>query len=213
LTFPELTIDPDETIARRIVQDLVEGDTEPWPVRFTGLDLVTYDSISLKVRRNDLSGFSRTLVPNGTQAYVEDTTTTFPCADQDGLTVILAVDGGSNQTVTFSGVTTSLSSVLSQLNAQLTEATALDNGSGQLRIRSDSGGENSSVSAPTGTSVFSWDTPVAGTGDAELGYVTWQSTDLIVDRSEGEFEFTLGSTVFTLPRRFPIDLSIRRDLG
>lgn len=107
--------------------------------------------------------------------YVEDTTTTYACADQDGLTVIVAIDGGADQTITFAGATTTLALILSQMNAQLVGASAIDNGSTQPRIVSDTKGTGSSVSNPTGTSLFTSasDAPVAGTGDvANIDAVT-----------------------------------------
>lgn len=214
MTFPTMTIDSEETISRRIVWPLVAGDTGPdLNVSFTGLDLADYDSITMNVRHEDLGVLSRTVTPDATQAYVDDTTTTYPCADQDGLTVVVTIDGGSAQTATFSGATTTLASILSQLNTQLTGATALDNGSGQLRIESDTSGTEGSVSAPTGTSVFTWDTPMAGTGDATLGTVQWQSGDLVEGAHTAEFEFVVGSENFTLPRKYPVELSVRRAVG
>jgi hypothetical protein len=105
---------------------------------------------------------------NAASGYVEDTTTTYPCADQDGLTVIIAVDGGSNQTCTFSGVTTSLASIMAQMNAQFEGVHVEDNGSTQPRIISDTEGTGSTISDPTGTGLFvtNSDAPVDGTGDA-----------------------------------------------
>jgi hypothetical protein len=105
---------------------------------------------------------------NAASGYVEDTTTTYPCADQDGLTVIIAVDGGSNQTCTFSGVTTSLAGIMAQMNAAFEGVHVEDNGSTQPRIISDTEGTGSTISDPTGTGLFVTNSaaPVAGTGDA-----------------------------------------------
>lgn len=116
--------------------------------------------------------------------YVEDTTTTYPCADQDGLTVICAIDGGAAQTVTFAGATTTLALILSQMNAQLIGASAVDNGSGQPRIVSDTKGTGSTVSDPTGTSLFTSasDAPVVGTGDAvNIAAVTATEVKTVVE--------------------------------
>jgi len=101
--------------------------------------------------------------------YVEDTTTVYACADQDGLTIILTVDGGASQTITFAGATTTLVSILQQMNAQLVGASAVDNGAGQPRIQSDTQGTGSLISNPTGTSLFTSasNAPVVGTGDAD----------------------------------------------
>lgn len=105
---------------------------------------------------------------NAASGYVEDTTTTYPCADQAGLTVIIAVDGGSNQTCTFSGVTTSLASIMAQMNAAFEGVQVVDNGSTQPKIISDTEGTGSTISNPTGTGLFvtNSDAPVDGTGDA-----------------------------------------------
>lgn len=109
-----------------------------------------------------------TITFNAAAGYVEDTTTTYPCADQDGLTVVIEVDGGDAQTVTFAGVTTSLASIMAQMNAQLEGVSVQDNGSGQPRITSDTEGTGSVISDPTGTALFvtNSDAPVDGTGDA-----------------------------------------------
>ena len=126
--------------------DLAAGDTIVVDVDNVGDATVTWDAAA---------------------GYVDDTTTTYPCADQDGLTVIIAIDGGADQTVTYSGATTTLALILSQMNAQLVGASAIDNGSTQPRIQSDTKGTGGTVSNPTGTSLFTSasDAPVAGTGD------------------------------------------------
>jgi len=109
-----------------------------------------------------------TVTFNAAAGYVEDTTTTYPCADQDGLTVIISVDGGDAQTCTFSGATTTLASILAQMNAAFEGVKVIDNGSGQPKIISDTEGTGSTISDPTGTGLFvtNSDAPVAGTGDA-----------------------------------------------
>jgi hypothetical protein len=126
--------------------DLAAGDTMVVDVDNVGNATATFDA---------------------TAGYVEDTTTTYPCADQDGKTVILSVDGGDAQTVTFSGTTTSLASIMAQMNAQLVGCYVVDNGSTQPKIVSDSLGTGSTISDPTGTSLFTTnsDAPVDGTGD------------------------------------------------
>ncbi len=136
--------------------------------------------------------------------YVDDTTTTYPCADQDGLTVIVAIDGGDNQTITFSGATTTLASILAQMNAQLVGASAVDNGSTQPRIRSDSQGTGSTVSNPTGTSLFTSasDAPVAGTGDVvSIDAVTAAEVETVIE-ADSTAEITVngdGSITITSP--------------
>ena len=51
--------------------------------------------------------------------------------------------------------------------------------------------------------------------DAELGWVTWEAGDLTKGRHRAEFEFirTLDSKRFTLPRKSPVILNVREDLG
>jgi hypothetical protein len=54
-------------IPRQIIVDLVEGDDAPdLAVRFLGLDLSEYDSITMHVRRATGAKFSRAVTPNGT---------------------------------------------------------------------------------------------------------------------------------------------------
>jgi len=118
------------------------------------------------------------------EGYVEDTTTTYPCADQDGLTIILALNGGSSQTITFAGATTTLASILAQINDQLVGGRAIDNGSTQPRIVSDMQGTDSAVSVATGTGLFvtNQDAPVAGTGDvANISAVTAAEIETIIE--------------------------------
>ena len=95
--------------------------------------------------------------------YIDDTST-YDVADQDGLTLLVTVDGGTQQTVTFSGATTTLVSVVNQINAQVSGVKVYANG-GQVRIESDKKGTDSSVSIDGGTSTLTWDVAVAGTGD------------------------------------------------
>ena len=47
--------------------------------------------------------------------------------------------------------------------------------------------------------------------DAELGTVTWTAGDLVRGEHTAEFEFTAGSNVFTVPRRYKVALSVRAD--
>jgi len=50
--------------------------------------------------------------------------------------------------------------------------------------------------------------------DPELGTVAWQAGDLVRGRHRAEFEFTRisDSKKFTLPRRYPAYLNVRKDL-
>ncbi len=53
-------------IRREITIYLVEGDTGPdLPIRFTDLDLANYDSITMNVKREDCSRFSKIVTPVG----------------------------------------------------------------------------------------------------------------------------------------------------
>lgn len=102
--------------------------------------------------------------------YQQDTTV-YPVADQDGLSVIISIDGAS-QTVTFSGATTTAAGVINQMNAQLVGAYAVDN-AGHVRVVSDTKGTASTVLRTGGTSALTWAAAVAGTGDvADITAVT-----------------------------------------
>lgn len=105
-------------------------------------------------------------VAGATAGSVADTTT-YPVADQDGLTEVVSVDGGAEQTVTFSGATTTAAGVAAQMNAQLTGCSVSVVG-GQVVIVSDSVGVSSSIAIGTGTGALAWDTPVDGTGGEGL---------------------------------------------
>ena len=212
MTFPTMVIDPEESISRRIVWPLVEGDTAPvLTVQFTGLVLNDYDSIDLNVRQEDLTEFARAVTPTAVVASVSDTTV-YPVADQDGLTEKVTIDGGAEQTVTFAGVTTSVASVVAQMDSQLTGCSVAEVG-GQAVITTDTRGSTSSVAIGTGTCALTWGTPVAGVGDDEIGTVTWLAGDLVTGLLHGEFEFTIATAIFTLPRKFAIEFSVRESIG
>lgn len=51
--------------------------------------------------------------------------------------------------------------------------------------------------------------------DVELGSVVWGDNDLILGDHQVEFQFTRTSDakIFTLPRRYPVLLRVRGDLG
>ena len=100
-------------------------------------------------------------------------TTSYPVANQDGLTFQVTLDGGTAQTITFSGSTTLAQDVINQVNAQLSGGFAQDNGSGQVQIVSDQQGTGSSVAITAGTSALAWAAAVGGTGDvADISAVT-----------------------------------------
>lgn len=207
----QMIIDPEESIARRIIWPLVEGETEPLLVQFEDLVLNDYDSIKMNMRNEDRSVFVRTVVPTAAAASDTDTTS-YPVADQDGLTEKVTIDSGAEQTVTFSGATTTASSVATQMDAQLTGCSVAVV-AGQVVITTDTRGSASSVAIGAGTGALVWATPVAGVGDDEVGSVTWLSTDLVEGRHQAEFEFTLGTEVFKLPRKFAVEFSVRGEIG
>ena len=82
-----------------------------------------------------------------TAGYLVDTTG-YACADLNGRTTILAIDG-ANQTITFSGVTTSAASVINQINAQIVGAYAVLSVA-NVKIVSDTKGLASSVAHVAG---------------------------------------------------------------
>lgn len=47
--------------------------------------------------------------------------------------------------------------------------------------------------------------------DTELGSVTWLDGDLVRGEHTAEFEFTAGTDVFTVPRRYKVTLFVRAD--
>jgi phage tail sheath protein FI len=99
-------------------------------------------------------------------------TTTYPVADQDTLTEKVTIDGGTEQTVTFSGTTTTAAQIAAQMNAQLTGC-SVDVVGGQVEISSDKKGTASTVVIGTGTCALTWAAPVDGTGDvADISAVT-----------------------------------------
>jgi hypothetical protein len=66
----------------------------------------------------------------------------------------------------------------------------------QMLIRYDTGARLAKTITPDGT-------------DDELGTVTWSSGDLIIGVHKAEFALDTN----TLPKRFPVLLKIRKDLG
>jgi flagellin len=76
-------------------------------------------------------------------------------ADQDTNTLILAVDGGASQTITFAGATTTITDAMTQINTYFTAngigASASLDSDGYLVITSDTTGAGSSVDITGGT--------------------------------------------------------------
>jgi hypothetical protein len=124
-------------------------------------------------------------------------TTTYPVADQDGLTSIITIDGGTAQTVTFSGVTTTAASVAAQMNDQLVGCSVSVVG-GQVQIDSDSQGTGSSVTAAAGTGGLTWAAPVAGTGDVvNIKAVTAAEVETVIE-ADSTAEVTITSGIITI---------------
>ena len=115
-------------------------------------------------------------------AGYQDDTTTYAVADQDGNYIDITIDGGTAQRITFSGVTTSLQSIINQINSALIGGSAEDNGSTQLRVKSDTRGTGSSVSISAGTSGLTFAAAVAGTGDvADISAVTAAEVKTVIE--------------------------------
>jgi len=114
-------------------------------------------------------------------AGYQDDTTTYPVADQNGNNITVQFDGGAVQTVTFSGVTTTLVSVINQINAQIYGGFVVDQG-GQVRVTSDTKGTNSTVLCGVGTSGLTFGSATAGTGDvADILSVTAAEIETVVE--------------------------------
>lgn len=82
----------------------------------------------------------------------------YPTAFTGGETLQVAVDGGSTQTVTFAATDQTLEQVIAAVSAQVTGATASDEG-GELRVESDTIGFQSTLQI------------VGGTGMTKLGHI------------------------------------------
>jgi len=91
-------------------------------------------------------------------------TTTYPVADQDGLTEKVTIDGGVEQTVTFSGAHTTAAQIAASMHAQLLGCSVAVL-STHVVSTSDTKGTGSTVAIGTGTCALTWNAPAAGTGD------------------------------------------------
>lgn len=117
-------------------------------------------------------------------ATIEDTTS-YAVTDQDGLTSIVTLAGGTYdgiaQTVTFSGATTTALLVAAGMNAQLVGCSA-DGSSGQVILTHDDKGTDMGIAVTAGTGNLTWDTPVAGTGDvANINEVTALEIETVIE--------------------------------
>ena len=138
------------------------------------------DTLAIDV--NNVGGATVTF--DATAATITDTTT-YPVADQDGLTSIITLAGGPwagiAQTVTFSGATTTAAGVAAQMNAQLKGCSVAVVG-GQVVITHDGHGTDMNIAAAAGTGALTWGTPVAGTGDvADIDAVTASEVETLVE--------------------------------
>lgn len=112
--------------------------------------------------------------------YVQDTTS-YPVADQDGKTLKLKIDGGAEQTVTFSGAHTTAAQIEASINAQIYGGSVSDVG-GQVRITSDRKGTSSSLEITGGTHGLTWAAATAGTGDvAFIDAVTAAEVETMIE--------------------------------
>ena len=132
-----------------------------------------------------------TVYTGGTAGSITDTTT-YAVADQDGLTSVVTVDGGTAQTVTFSGSTTTAASVASQMNDQLTGCSVVVTG-GQVVITSDSVGVDSSVAVAAGTGALTWAAAVAGAG----GLADQDGLTSVVTLTGGPFDGVAQTVTFS----------------
>jgi hypothetical protein len=102
-------------------------------------------------------------------AGYQDDTTTWPVTDPglNGKSFDITLDGGSAQTISIvdTGDTT-LQEAINQINEQLVGGLAMNNGSDQLRVKSDKKGTGSSVDITVGSSGLTVAAAVPGTGDA-----------------------------------------------
>jgi len=160
------------------------GQTVIVDVNDVGAATATFDAAAATIA-------DTTTYTGGTSGSITDTTT-YAVADQDGLTSIVTVDGGTPQTVTFSGVTTTAASVASQMNAQLSGCSVAVVG-GQVKITSDSVGVDSSVSVAAGTGALTWAAAVAGTG----GLADQDGLTEIVTISGGAFDGVAQTVTFS----------------
>jgi len=119
---------------------------------------------------------------DGSQGNVLDSTT-YPCADQTGLTEKVTIDDGEEQTVTF-GTCTTLAHVVAQMSAQLVDCKEESSG-GQVKITSNTRGSDSSkVVIGTGSCALTWGTPVDGTTANNGGVLTLNSRNKGVAASD-----------------------------
>jgi len=139
-----------------------------------------------------VDGNPETATFNAAAGYQDSNLGAWPVANQDGLTLILAFNGGSSQTVTFAGVggVYSAAEYAAQINAGIVGGFAQVIG-GEVRITSDQKGTGSSVNVSGGTTTVTFAAAVAGTGDAvNAASVTGTELKTLV-----EADFVTGVTI------------------
>lgn len=134
------------------VGSVTSGNAEPYA-------LVSLDTLDISTE----AGGPTTATVNASAATVTDTTT-YPVADQDGLTFAVTINSGNLQTVIFDPGTTTLAQIVNQLNAQLVGVQVYDDG-GQLRIDTDRKGTGATMSSIGGTHGLTFPAPTQGFGN------------------------------------------------
>jgi hypothetical protein len=76
-----------------------------------------------------------------------------PSTPDAGSTLGLRIDEGEAQTITFAGTESSLTLIYNKINATLTGGTALDDGTGRLRVSSSTSGTDSTVEVTGGSAL------------------------------------------------------------
>lgn len=125
-----------------------------------------------------------TVTFDATSATILDTTT-YPVADQDGLTAVVTLTGGLYdgvaQTVTFSAATTTAAGVAAQMNAQL-DGCSVEVSAGQVKITHDGAGTGMDIATAAGTGGLTWAASTAGTGDVvDIDAVTATEVKTLVE--------------------------------
>ena len=162
---------------------LAAGDTVIVDVDDVGAATATFDAAAATIA-------DTTTYTGGTSATITDTTT-YPVADQDGLTSIITVDGGTPQTVTFSGAHTTAAAIAASMNDQLSGVAVAVVG-GQVQITADSVGVDSTLAAAAGTGGLTWAAAVQGTG----GLADQDTLTEIVTISGGPFDGVAQTVTF-----------------
>lgn len=104
-----------------------------------------------------------------TAGYIVDTST-WPIADQVGLTFTIVRKGETGKLITFAGAVTTVAHAVAEINTQYGDAVlAADDGAGALKITDLRTGKETGISITAGTSAITWDTPVNGTDTNFLG--------------------------------------------